>query len=336
MGRDGEASALAVSASPLDRAVRHYLWAGLDFLLAETGEAVLIEANKSSHMLGEYLRQYGDERPFERIAARMNAMPGPPAILWRRADPLPDADEDICFITRHLAPHLDREPLIAHVEDNQATRPELCLPDGGLIVPGSLFRWWYGCPSSYERSGTLVINPNCLWLVARDKLATTEAVASARMFRAPRTVPVDSAEEAELCLEQHPELFSRGFVLKPRLGWGGYGVQIADVGEAPRRIGAGYLLTERIRPEPRGADTPRFWDARLFVMDGLCVGGLIHSADSPNTNYWQGGRVEPLPDRHFERLAPAAEEAVRLIDAAADRLHHLPIDDESALLRVAY
>lgn len=316
--------------------IRHYLWAGLDFLLSEEGTPVLIEANKSSHMLGEYLNQYGDERPFERIAARMAAMDGPPVVLWRQADPLPDSDEDICFITRHLAPWLGRELLIANVEENQTARPELTLRDGRIVVPGSLFRWWYGLPSDYERSGTLVINSNSLWLVARDKLATTAAVAQAVSFRTPRTFAIESAEEVEWLLEEHRELFRSGYVLKPRWGWGGYGIQIADAGTAPRRISGEYLLCERIRPWPRPAAVHPFWDARLFVMDGVCVGGLIHSAASPNTNYWQGGRVEPLPAPLLERLAPAAEEAVRWIDAAAEERHRLPPDHDSPLLRVEY
>jgi hypothetical protein len=315
---------------------RHYLWAGLDFLLDEEGRPVLIEANKSSHMLGEYLQQYGDERPFERIAARMNACEGPPAILWRRSDPAPQADEDVCFITRHLRPFLDREPVLANVEDNPLPRAELLTRAGTLIRPGSLFRWWYGCPSSYERAGTLVINPNCLWLVTRDKLASYRAVESARTFRAATCFAVDSPEEVELFLAEQVGLFARGYVLKPRVGWGGYGVQVAGAGEAPRRIGPGYLLCERIFPLPVEGLSGRYWDARLFVMDGLCVGGLVHASESPNTNYWQGGRVVPLDEALLSRLAPAAEEAVRWLDAAADRLHHGPIDEESPLLRVEY
>jgi hypothetical protein len=315
---------------------RHYLWAGLDFLLDEEARPVLIEANKSSHMLGEYLQQYGDERPFERIAARMNACEGPPAILWRRSDPAPQADEDVCFITRHLRPFLDREPVLANVEDNRLPRGDLLTRAGTLIRPGSLFRWWYGCPSSYERAGTLVINPNCLWLVTRDKLASYRAVESARTFRAATCFAVDSAEEVDLLLAEQAGLFARGYVLKPRMGWGGYGVQVAGAGEAPRRIGPGYLLCERIFPLPVEGLSGRYWDARLFVMDGLCVGGLVHANESPNTNYWQGGRVVPLDEALSSRLAPAAEEAVRCLDDAADRLHHGPIDDESPLLRVEY
>jgi len=37
---------------------------------------------------------------------------------WRRGDPFPDADEDICFISRYLLKYLDEPPLIANVEDN--------------------------------------------------------------------------------------------------------------------------------------------------------------------------------------------------------------------------
>ena len=83
--------------------IRHYPWAGLDFLIDAEGAPVFIEANRASHMLGEYLRFFGNERPFELVAGLMNRAGGPPCFLWRRGDPFPDADEDACFIGGHLS-----------------------------------------------------------------------------------------------------------------------------------------------------------------------------------------------------------------------------------------
>src|SRR6187397_646762 len=101
---------------------RHYHWAGLDFILDGDGTAVLIEANRSSHMLGEYMQFHGDDRPFALAADLMNRAAGAPCLLWRRGDPFPDADEDACYVARHLRPHLEEEPIVCNVEDNQAPR----------------------------------------------------------------------------------------------------------------------------------------------------------------------------------------------------------------------
>lgn len=316
-------------------AVRHYLWAGLDFMLDARGCPVLLEANRCSHMLGEYLRFHEDERPFERIASAMNACDGPPAVLWRAGDPFPDADEDVCFITRHLTQFLRIPPVVCDVEANRVATADgtLLSRDGIRLRPGSLFRWWYDLPWEYERQGMLVINPNCAWVAVRDKAACARTVADAETFRVPWGVCVDSAEEARALLESHGDRFADGYVVKPRVGWGGYGVQVADRGEAVREFSVPSLLSERVRP-PSGDGL--FWDARLFVMNGVCVGGLCHSSRQPNTNFFQGGTSGPLEPELFRRFAPAAEEAVARLDAAADRIHQIEPAPRSDLTRVVY
>src|SRR5580700_5794592 len=96
---------------PARNAVKHYHWAGLDFLIDGDGTPVFIEANRASHMLGEYVQFHGNEWPFEIIADVMNRSGGGPAcFLWRRGDPFPDADEDACFISGHIAAYLELPP----------------------------------------------------------------------------------------------------------------------------------------------------------------------------------------------------------------------------------
>jgi hypothetical protein len=314
-------------------AVRHYHWAGLDFLVDRDGAPVFLEANRASHMLGEYLQFYQNERPFELAAEVMNRAAGPPCLLWRRGDPFPDADEDATFIGRHLARHLKRAPLVCHVEENQAERNELVARDGTRIQPGSIFRWWYGLPWSYERSGVTVLNPNAVWVVVRDKFECLRHLSGAHTFRVPATFAVESQAEARQILSQHRSPFARGYVLKPRVGWGGYDVQIADPGEEPREIPGDYVLTERIHSRQRDG---RFFEVRMFVMAGVCVGGIRHSSRSPHTNYWQGGEPSRLDDEECQRLAPAALEAVARLDQAADAVHALPVPPQSRLTEVNY
>ena len=131
---------------PARGAVAHYHWAGLDFLIDRDGTPVFIEANRASHMLGEYVQFHGNVRPFEITAGVMNRSTGPACLLWRRQDPFPNADEDACFIGRHIARHLDQSPVICNVEDNQEPCDELVSRDGRRVRPGSIFRWWYGLP----------------------------------------------------------------------------------------------------------------------------------------------------------------------------------------------
>lgn len=320
-----------MSTSPLP--VPHYIWAGLDFMLDREGVPVLLEANRSSHMLGEYMHFHGDERPFELVAAAMNEAGGVPCLLWRRGDPFSDADEDACYIGKHLGRYLHRMPVICNVEDNQESRDALRARDGSWVRPGSIFRWWYGLPWSYERSGVRVINPNCLWVTVRDKLACYRTLENARHFRVPKSFAVDDVAHVRKLLHDHASLFENGFVLKPRTGWGGYGVQVADPGEQPMAVPAGYLLSERIVPAARNG---RFWDVRVFVMGGVYLGGVQYSSHTPNTNYFQGGRPDRLDADTEVHLEAAALEAVELLNHAADAVHRLPSPLDSLLTAVVY
>lgn len=326
-------SSLAASASDDQIPVRHYWWAGLDFMFDRDGTPVLLEANKSSHMLGEYMHFHGDERPFELVADEMNRAAGQPCLLWRRSEPFPDADEDACFIGKYLAKYLRQKPVICNVEDNQEPRTELLSRDGERVRPGSIFRWWYELPWSYERAGVRVINPNCVWVTVRDKLACYRRLTSATQFHVPRCFAVESETEANQLLADHAGLFADGFVLKPRVGWGGYGVQVGSAGDAPWEFQGNYLLSERIHPPPRAG---RYWDVRVFVMAGVYLGGVQYSSRGPLTNFFQGGEPGRLDDETSARLRPAALEAVQLLDAAADEVHRLPEPPESALMRVVY
>jgi hypothetical protein len=319
--------------SNADFPVRHYHWAGLDFLIDADGTPVFIEANRASHMLGEYMQFFGNERPFELIAGVMNRSDGQPCLLWRRGDPFPDADEDAAFIGRHLVKHLERPPVIGDVEDNHEPREEFTARDGRQVRPGSIFRWWYGLPWTYERSGVTVINPNCLWVAVRDKLLCSQTLTGALSFRVPQSFAVESADDVRRLLMKHQNLFVNGCVLKPRVGWGGHGVQVADFGDEPRPINGGYLLSERIIP--RMVDG-RFWEARVFVMAGVYLGGLCHSSRSPLTNYWQGGVPGRLDNETTALLEGPALEAVRLLDAAAEGIHRLLQSPASPLVSVDY
>lgn len=312
---------------------RHFVWAGLDFMLDLDGTPVLLEANKSSHMLGEYRQFVGDERPFQLTADAMNAADGPACLLWRRGEPFPGADEDACWIGGMLAKHLRETPIICDVEDNQEPRSDLIARDGRAVRPGSLFRWWYGLPWSYERSGVRVINPNCLWLAVRDKFACYQNLPRATTFRVPRCFAVDRPNQVPPLLDQHRDLFTYGFVLKPRVGWGGAGVQVANPGDAPLPFTGNYLLSERIIPASRGDG---FWDVRVFVMAGVYLGGVRYTCRRPVTNFWRGGQPASLDQETRSRLEPAALEAVRLLDESADAIHRGPVPADSPLLRVEY
>jgi hypothetical protein len=302
-------------------------------MLDDSGVPVLLEANRCSHMLLEYIEVYGDEEPFRRTAAAMNEAGAAPALLWRKQDGVECGEEDACWVGSRLSRFLDRPPVIAFVEDNQEDREELLTREGQWYRPASLFRWWYPLPWSYERSGVRVINPNAVWVVVRDKLASYAHLAGARHFRVPWSTAVGSAREAAESIAHHKERFSRGFVLKPRTGFGGQGVQVGPSGSLPREVPENSMLCERIVPP---LERGRYWDVRVLVMAGQYCGGLVRSSERPVTNVFQGGEVSRLSEALAARLEPAAREAVGLLERAAALVHALPEPPASPLTRVTW
>jgi hypothetical protein len=149
----------------------------------------------------------------------------------------------------------------------------------------------------------------------------------------PRGFAVECADDVRRLLAEHGDLFRNGYVLKPRVGWGGHGVQVAGAGDEPRSFSGNYLLSERIIP--RQADG-RFWEARVFVMAGVYLGGVLHFSRSPLTNYWQGGTPGPLDDETTARLEQPTLEAVRMLDAVAETIHCHPHPLDSPLTKVIY
>ncbi len=313
--------------------INHYLWAGLDFLVDRGGVPFFLEANRCSHMLQEYVAACGDDVPFRHAAAAMNEAGGTPCLLWRRQDLEPTEEENAAWIGARLSRHLRRPPAIALLEDNGEDGPELRTREGAWVRPGSLFRWWYPLSWSFERSGVRVVNPNAVWVAVRDKLASYGSLSGARCFRVPWSAAVASPAEAAEIIAGHPDHFAEGFVLKPRTGFGGHGVQVGTPGSVPRVVPENSLLCQRIVPR---LEQGCYWDVRVFVMAGKFCGGLVRTSEKPVTNVFQGGRTGRLPEALAARLEPAALEAVQLLDTAAAAVHALPQPPDSPLVRVAW
>jgi hypothetical protein len=110
-------------------------------------------------------------------------------------------------------------------------------------------------------------------------------------------------------------------------------VQVGAPGDTITDFAGDYLLSERIVPALRQG---RFWEVRVFVMAGQFLGGILHTAATPMTNFWQGGTAEPLDDAIAASLERPALEAVTLLDAEADRIHHLAVPPETRLTEVEY
>jgi glutathione synthase/RimK-type ligase-like ATP-grasp enzyme len=232
-----------------------------------------------------------------------------------------------------LTRFLEKEPVVAFVENTSKANGDLFTRDGEPILPGSIFRWWYPLSSSYELSGVKVINPNCVWVAVRDKLKSYATLSRAKAFRVPRSFAVSNSAQARELISRCTTTFSDGFVLKPRTGYGGHGVQVGALGDTVKEFTGKYMLSQRIIAAPW---YDQFWDVRVFVMAGQYLGGLVRTSRDPVTNLFQGGQARPLADGLAALLEPAALEAVQMLDRAATVILGQPESLACSLTRVSW
>jgi len=309
----------------------HYVWAGLDFIVPDGDLPVLLDANKASHMLWEYLLLYRSDLPFRILAARLKGSASRPCFLLRRSDRPPGEPEDAAFVLSHVARHLDRPPHICYLESQANHGTTLLDAEGETVEPDVVFRWWYPLRSAFEHAGALVINSNALWTIVRDKMRCYRALQGAAAFRVPESYAVDNREELALVLSRNSAAFADGYVVKPRIGWGGHRVQVCDGGDLSGEVGPHFMVSQRIRPA-RDEWAP-FWDVRAFVINGEFAGAVQYNSHRPVTNYHQGG-LPTMPAPHVvELVRQASLEAVARIEKLASIC---TVDDDDPVLDVTF
>jgi glutathione synthase/RimK-type ligase-like ATP-grasp enzyme len=165
-----------------------------------------------------------------------------------------------------------------------------------------------------------VINPPKTCRLVKDKLRTIEVVRSRTTVNVPATFLFRDRKELLKLLSDRPAIFDHGFVIKPLNKSLGKGVYVLAPHERIPRISGPELLEEKITPKLEGR---KYWDVRVFVVDGEFVGGIKRETVQRVTNISRGAKPYPIEKRLLKKLEGPALEVVRAIDREAESLSRI-------------
>lgn len=281
---------------------KKYVFAGLDFIFDSRGLPWFIEANSMPGL--RFVRQlYGETLPLEHVACILKPRKNICLVFSRKK-------KQYHWLIDEFSKYL-KAFSVCYSEDNIKSRKMLKTREGIFVHPGAIFRY-ARIPRSFERSGTLVINPECVRDITQDKLRTIKLLEK-NNIRVPKTYFVRNNREFNILIAKKE--FDNGFVLKPKKGEGGRGIRIFSKRAYPG-IKKPCLLEELITPELiRG----RYWDARVFLVNGKVICGLIRESKNPVTNISLGASARKMDKKTLEKLIKPSLQIVRIIDNAAKK-----------------
>ena len=294
--------------------VKHFVYAGLDFIFDKNWNPCFLEANENADLTTHFKRLYKTDILFKKFANIVNRSGNNFCIATSRIKKKYDDDSNVFLnnIKKYLK---DVESHIFIVENNRKRKKTLKTTDKKIIKPDAVFRWFYKFPKQFEKDGVRVINPNFVWHVTRNKMNTINAVTKAVNIRIPKTLLIRNQDQLKSNLRKYS--FSNGYVIKPVCSTMGMGVVVMKNKNLVPIKGL-KILEERIEPEL--LYNKKYWDARIFVVDGYFIGGLVRASSNMVTNVAQGAGVFKIPKKLLRKVEKPSLKIVKAIDDEAERI----------------
>ncbi len=201
-------------------------------------------------------------------------------------------------------------------QENKHRRKMLIPSSGHSTKPHSILR--YGRLSkSFEKQKILVVNPNCVTTITKNKIKTIN-ILDRNLVNIPETFIVSSNNQLNLILKNHSPLFSKGFVLKPISGQKGKDVHIFfNLKQKVPSFRGKKILQKFVATRKHHK---KYWDARVYLVDGKPIIGVIRESFHPVTNVSQGAVPQKMPDKLFKKLLLPSKYIVKCIDAEAEKI----------------
>jgi hypothetical protein len=287
--------------------VKHYVFSGLDFVFDKKGNPWFIEANYFPGVKN-MAELYDWDYILGELSNVLKKHPNPCVLRPKR--------KNLKWNSYLIAEKL-RETIgvnVCFAEDNLYSKDYLITDDGRKVKPGIIFR-----PdvyvNSYLNKNTKIINSNIVRDTVNDKMLTINIVKNNTDVRSPRTFFVRNRNELKNILRM--ESIEHGFVLKPIDGSQGKGVCV--LGEKDKkipRITRKELVEERITPK---LIHRKYWDARVYVINGKFIGGELRESRKRVTNISLGAKPYKLPKRIANILKEPSLKIVAAIDKYCDK-----------------
>lgn len=301
--------------------IKNFIFAGLDFLIDSKNKPVFLEANSSPGALRTYENLYGNCKPLEELCDFIKEKFEEPVVatlhlktkkklehlLWKHKKIKKylgnKAKVHLCFyqdndFTGFKGTLLDK--------NHQEIRPDVIIVGTNILEP-------------VMEKYCFVINPFSVKHLTRDKFLTYRIIKNSEI-RMPRTYLVKNLKELRRLIKL--KTFDKGFVLKPRYGAFGKDVFVcsskADINKFRKLISTKeFLLQEKI--EINKIDK-KFWDVRVFVVNGKFVGGIKRVSENPVVNLSRGGMGAKLDQEIVRKVKSISVDCVKMIDEASQKI----------------
>jgi len=272
--------------------MKKYIFAALDFIFDEDEKPYFLEANSVPAGIME-LQEVSVKRPIKSLANYMKKY-GP----------------NQCFVGPKIKPWIYKElkkdlPNLKYCyrESNRHSRVYLTDVEGKKFKPSCIYRHG-SLIGRYFEDKIPVINPRTVVHLTRNKDLTYKAVSKVKV-----NIPEYFVIKNQNGLNKRLEKNKFEFVLKPVSGSMGKDVYFSKV-----KIKERMILQKRIVPKKINN---KFWDVRVFLVDGKYSDGIMRVSKSPITNLTLDGKAYKLPKRLENKLRKVSESIVRAIDKKA-------------------
>ena len=290
-----------------------YVLAGLDFVFDEKGNPWFIEGNTVPAALLYYEQVNGNLKPLEELARYMKRHGKNPCILTKYGKNTEYRRRDRWFYgkMKQYLPNLR----FCFTEKNMGRKKKLIDVNHVEFEPSCILSRSHAAEkiTAHFEKKIPVINPNPINMLVTNKLETIKVLKRYTSdVKIPRTFFVKNNKEFKVLMRENPEFFERGYVVKPLNDSCGHGVHVFSHDEK-FRIRRPELLEQRIKPKLKHR---RYWDVRVFVVNGKFMGGVMRESLRRVTNISTGAKAYKIPKSILKKLKKPSENIVRAINRA--------------------
>jgi glutathione synthase/RimK-type ligase-like ATP-grasp enzyme len=287
--------------------VKNYIYAGLDFIFDKEGHIWFIEANGCTRGFVEYRRLYKSTKPVKELAKSIKKNGKRNCVLISKKEKYYRGSASNKWLYQEIGKHTKLHA--CYIEDNKKRKKDLVDVEGRKIKPSSLLVHDYYNFNNTITSKTKTVNNIELVRFVKNKFKTFDLIKKKTKIKTPRTFIVRNNKELKKILDKH--IFHHGYVVKPIIGGEGTGVVVVGDHEKMPRIRQKMLVQERVIPK---LIHKKYWDVRIFVINGKLCGGFMRESIHRVTNICRGGKAHKIPKKILSKLKKPSLEIVSAIE----------------------
>lgn len=284
--------------------LEHYAYAGLDFVIDQNNQAWFIEANYNPMGVFKAKKVNKKEKILKEFSKIISKYKTPCMIIQK-------GNSKYQKRTRRIGKTLNEYSKInlCYEHENTKNRKYLINTKKEKIIPDLIFRGDCKINKVFEKNNIKIINTRFLEKIVNNKSLTQKIIEKDKKIKIPKSYIVKNKTEIKKHLKKKE--FNDGFVIKPNNQTEGLGVHIFNKNSKIPKISSKKILQQRIIQKKKNN---KYWDVRVFVINGKYVGGFIRASKLRVTNISKGAVPRKIPPKIDKILKLPAEQVTKTIE----------------------